>query len=230
MKGFELETTIYPGRRPLDRRLAQPTSTSILPTVMRSVAVSAAPAFRRRARPRTRRSWTYSASASSTIDEIGAGHVELPVRRFVPVAISSPTPTTRPWSADRRPLPRQRADRLHHRGRGLAGRARSQNIFDKYYFLSVSDIVALARRWSPACPACRAPGRSASRVLRPVGRATRRGICAPPDRSPTATYKQCLDGSVVAMDAACPPPPAPASAAGAGGPADRRTRLRRTAD
>jgi hypothetical protein len=30
-----------------------------------------------------------------------------------------------------------------------------------------------------------------------------------PAPAPVATYKQCLDGSVVPMEQACPPPPAP---------------------
>jgi len=81
-----------------------------------------------------------------------------------------------------------------------------QNIFDKYYFQTVSDVTTslglvtgvpgLPRTWMA----------SVERRFGPSDRG------APQDYSPaevpTATFKQCLNGSVVAMDAACPTPPA----------------------
>jgi hypothetical protein len=81
-----------------------------------------------------------------------------------------------------------------------------QNLFDKYYFHSISDISrslglvtgvpALPRTWAL----------SVKRNFGPSERAPVREYVAPPE--PTATFKQCLDGSVVAMNAACPAPPA----------------------
>ena len=82
-----------------------------------------------------------------------------------------------------------------------------KNIFDKYYFLSVSDasnslgIVT----GMPGLPRTFTVG-----VKKHFGGSHSEApqqYIAP--AAPTATFKQCLDGSVVAMDAACPPPPAP---------------------
>ena len=82
-----------------------------------------------------------------------------------------------------------------------------QNIFDKYYFQSVSDVTTslglvtgvpgLPRTWTV----------SVERKFGPSGRDTTPDYVAPP--APVANYKQCLNGTVVEMDAACPPPPAP---------------------
>ena len=91
-----------------------------------------------------------------------------------------------------------------------------KNIFNKYYFITKSDITTafgevtgqpgMPRTWlatirrnfgAPKAPPPPAP------------------VLAPAPAAPVATYKQCLDGSVVAMDAPCaapPPPPAPAVA------------------
>ena len=83
-----------------------------------------------------------------------------------------------------------------------------QNLFDKYYFLSKSDVTSnslgvvtgvpgLPRTWSLAV----------ERRFGPSGRAPAPEYVAPPE--PTATYKQCLNGTVIPMGEACPPPPAP---------------------
>jgi iron complex outermembrane receptor protein len=84
-----------------------------------------------------------------------------------------------------------------------------QNLFDKYYFMSVSDttrslgavtgVPGLPRTWAL----------SLRRNFGPSSRSEPAAFVPPPAAAPTATYKQCLDGTVVAMDAACPPPPAP---------------------
>ncbi|MEO6151546.1 MAG: TonB-dependent receptor [Croceibacterium sp.] len=84
-----------------------------------------------------------------------------------------------------------------------------QNLFDKYYFQSVSDattslgivsgVPGLPRTWMA----------SVSRKFGPSHRDAAPEYVAPPAPAVVATYKQCLNGTVVAMDAACPPPPAP---------------------
>ena len=83
-----------------------------------------------------------------------------------------------------------------------------QNIFDKYYFMSKSDVrtpnslgavtgvPGLPRTWLA----------SVTRHFGPSHNDTPEYV-APP--APVATYKQCLNGSVVEMSAACPSPPPP---------------------
>ena len=88
--------------------------------------------------------------------------------------------------------------------------ARVDNILDKYYFLTKSDVTTalglvtgapgLPRTWSVSVE--RRFGPSSDPVPDYV---------APP--LPQANYKQCLDNTVVAMDAACPPPATPAAPA-----------------
>ncbi|MEO6041183.1 MAG: TonB-dependent receptor [Croceibacterium sp.] len=83
-----------------------------------------------------------------------------------------------------------------------------KNLFNKYYFLSkqdasgslgiVSGMPGLPRTWTLGVK--RNFGPSHHEVPAYV---------APPPPAPVATYKQCLNGTIVAMDAACPPPPAP---------------------
>ena len=86
-----------------------------------------------------------------------------------------------------------------------------QNVFNKYYFHSISDVSrslglvtavpALPRTW--ALSVKRNFGPSYNDDAGPT-------YAAPPEPvAPTATYKQCLNGSVVAMDVACPTPTAP---------------------
>ena len=88
-----------------------------------------------------------------------------------------------------------------------------QNLFDKYYFTSVSDassslgivsgVPGLPRTWLVSVE--RRFGASHAAPPAPV---------ALPEAVPavTPTYKQCLDGSVVTMETACSAPPAPAVA------------------
>ena len=92
-----------------------------------------------------------------------------------------------------------------------------KNVFNKYYFTSKEDLTTslgevlgtpgMPRTWlvtlrrnfgAPKAPPAPAPA-PAPYVAPPP----------PPPPAPVATYKQCLDGSVVTMDAACPAPPAP---------------------
>jgi iron complex outermembrane receptor protein len=84
-----------------------------------------------------------------------------------------------------------------------------KNIFDKYYFMTVSDASASLGTVSgaPGLPRTWAIG-----LKKNFGGSDRdepREYVAPA-AEPVPTFKQCLDGSVVAIDAACPPPPAPA--------------------
>ena len=98
-----------------------------------------------------------------------------------------------------------------------------KNIFNKYYFESVSDasaslgivsgVPALPRTWAvgierkfgapppPPPPPAPAPAPVEVQAAPP-----------PPPPAPVPTYKQCLDGSVIPMEQACPAPPAPAVA------------------
>jgi len=91
-----------------------------------------------------------------------------------------------------------------------------RNLFDKYYWQSVSDVttslglvsgvpglprtwmVSVERKFGAAPPPPPAPVAAPAPVIQPA--------------APVATYKQCLDGSVVTMETACPAPPAPAVA------------------
>jgi hypothetical protein len=81
------------------------------------------------------------------------------------------------------------------------------NIFDKYYVLTMFD-----QRFASGLVG-EVPGRPRTwslTVKRNFGAADRAPVqqyVAPPE--PVATYKQCLNGTVVAMDATCPPPPPP---------------------
>jgi iron complex outermembrane recepter protein len=61
----------------------------------------------------------------------------------------------------------------------------------------VTAVPALPRTWAVS-------------VKRNFGPSSRNGSPEYFAPAPTATFKECLDGTVVAMDAACPPPPAPA--------------------
>jgi len=80
-----------------------------------------------------------------------------------------------------------------------------KNIFDKYYFLSVSDpslslglvtgMPGLPRTWTVGV----------KKYFGPSGREAPQEYIAP--AAPTATFKECLNGTVVPMEAACPPPP-----------------------
>ena len=82
-----------------------------------------------------------------------------------------------------------------------------KNIFDKYYFLSVSD-PSLSLGVVTGMPGL--PRTFTIGLKKNFGASHHEApqeYIAP--AAPTATFKQCLDGSVVAMDAACPPPPAP---------------------
>jgi hypothetical protein len=91
-----------------------------------------------------------------------------------------------------------------------------QNVFDKYYFLSVSDVTkslgavtgvpGLPRTWSLTVR--RNFGGSHAPSPAPV--AAPEPVVNP--QAPVPTYKQCLDGSVVTMETACAAPPAPAVA------------------
>jgi iron complex outermembrane receptor protein len=83
-----------------------------------------------------------------------------------------------------------------------------KNIFDKYYFLSVSDpsLSLGVVTGMPGLPRTFTVG--VKKNFGPSDRDEPQEYIAP--AAPEATFKQCLDGSVVAMDAACPPPPAPA--------------------
>ena len=84
-----------------------------------------------------------------------------------------------------------------------------QNIFDKYYFMSKSDVrtpnslgavtgvPGLPRTWLA----------SVTRRFGPSGDTAPAYV--PPAPEPQATYKQCLNGTVVPMSDACPTPPAP---------------------
>lgn len=91
-----------------------------------------------------------------------------------------------------------------------------QNLFDKYYFTSVSDASAslgivsgvpgLPRTWLASVE---------RRFGAPHAAPPPPAALPEPVPAVTPTYKQCLDGSVVTMEAACPsppPPPAPAVA------------------
>ncbi|MGZ3235330.1 MAG: TonB-dependent receptor [Croceibacterium sp.] len=99
--------------------------------------------------------------------------------------------------------------------------AEVKNVFNKYYFVTKEDVTTalgevlgqpgLPRTWlvslrhnfgAPKAPPPPAPAPAP--------------YVAPPPAAPVATYKQCLDGSVVAMDAACPAPPAPPAPAPTG--------------
>lgn len=91
-----------------------------------------------------------------------------------------------------------------------------KNIFDKYYFTSVSDassslgivsgVPGLPRTWLASVE--RRFGATHAAPPPPV--AAPEPVINP--QTPTPTYKQCLDGSVVTMETACSAPPAPAVA------------------
>jgi iron complex outermembrane receptor protein len=88
-----------------------------------------------------------------------------------------------------------------------------KNIFNKYYFVTKEDVttslgavlgqpgmprtflLSIKRNFNGAPPPPPAPPAA---LPEPA-----------PAPAPVATYKQCLDGSVVPMEQACPPPPAP---------------------
>ena len=82
-----------------------------------------------------------------------------------------------------------------------------QNVFDKYHYLSVSDISRSLGLVTAVPGLPRTWALSIKRNFGPDDYDQAPAFVAPPE--PTATYKQCLNGTVVAMDAACPPPPAP---------------------
>jgi iron complex outermembrane receptor protein len=99
-----------------------------------------------------------------------------------------------------------------------------KNLFDKYYWQSVSDVTTslglvtgvpgMPRTWLlsverrfGATPPPSPPPPPAPAALPEAAPAP-----APAPQAPVPTYKQCLDGSVVPMEMNCPPPPAPAVA------------------
>jgi hypothetical protein len=93
----------------------------------------------------------------------------------------------------------------------------AKNILNKYYFVTKEDVstslggvlgqpgmprtwlVSLRRNFGAPPPPPPAP-------------APLPAVAPAPAPAPVATYKQCLDGSVVSMETACPVPPAPAVA------------------
>ena len=89
-----------------------------------------------------------------------------------------------------------------------------QNLFDKYYFLSVSDVSkslgavtavpGLPRTWALTVRRNFGGSRAAPA---PAPVAAPEPVISP--QAPVPTYKQCLDGSVVTMETACAAPPPP---------------------
>jgi iron complex outermembrane receptor protein len=89
-----------------------------------------------------------------------------------------------------------------------------QNIFDKYYFQSKSDVSAslgvvtgvpgLPRTWSLGVE--RKFGAPPPPPPAPAALPEAAPAPAPAPQTPVPTYKQCLDGSVIPMEMNCPPP------------------------
>ena len=97
-----------------------------------------------------------------------------------------------------------------------------KNLFDKYYFNSIQDasstlgivsaqpglprtwLVGVKRNFGPSHHEAPPP------YVAPPAPPPVQVVAPPPPPAPVATYKQCLDNTVVRMDQACPAPPAPA--------------------
>ena len=89
-----------------------------------------------------------------------------------------------------------------------------KNVLNKYYFVTKSDITTafgevtgqpgMPRTWLATLRRNFGAPKAPPPAPAPVPY-----VAPPPPPAPVATYKQCLDGSVVTMDAACPAPPAP---------------------
>jgi iron complex outermembrane receptor protein len=83
-----------------------------------------------------------------------------------------------------------------------------QNVFDKYYFMSVSDVTrslgsqtavpGLPRTWALSVRRNFGPSFDAAPAAPYV---------EPAPAAPVATYKQCLNGTTIPMASVCPPPP-----------------------
>jgi iron complex outermembrane receptor protein len=96
-----------------------------------------------------------------------------------------------------------------------------KNLFDKYYFNSIQDasstlgIVSaqpgLPRTWLVGVKKNFGPSHHEAppAYVPPPPPPPPVAVAPPPPPAPVATYKQCLDNSVVRMDQSCPPPPAP---------------------
>ncbi|HYD24982.1 MAG TPA: TonB-dependent receptor [Croceibacterium sp.] len=200
VKGFELETTVYP----VDG-LSIDGSVSYIDVEYDAASVAPAGLNGSETFPYTP-DWTYSFGIQYDHD-IGPGTIGARFDGSYRSAIFTDT-TNSPWS------------RINGR---FLGNARLQyttadedwrlalevqNVFDKYHFLSISDITrslgavtavpGLPRTWMLSVTRNFGPSQSAAAPA---------AFVPPPE--PVATYKQCLNGSVVAMDAACPPAPTP---------------------
>jgi iron complex outermembrane receptor protein len=199
VKGFELETTIFP----VDN-LSLDGSLSYIDVNYNKASVAPAGLTGTETFPFTPK-WTYSFGVQYDAD-VGPGTVGFRVDGSYRSAIFTETFNT-PWSR----IP----------GRFIANAKiqyttadedwrialEVQNLFDKYYFMSVSDtsrslgavtgVPALPRTWAVS-------------VRRNFGPSSHEEPQAyTPAPAPEATYKQCLNGNVVPMSEACPAPPAP---------------------
>ncbi len=209
VKGFELETSIFP----VDG-LSLDGSLSYIDVKYNKASVAPAGLLGTETFPYTPK-WTYSFGIQYNYD-IGPGTVGMRFDGSYRSAIFTETNNT-PWSrVDKRFLGNAR---LTYTTADEDWRVslEVQNLFDKYYFLSVSDVTkslgavtgvpGLPRTW--AVTVRRNFGGSRSEPA-PAPVAAPEPVVNP--AAPTPIYKQCLDGSVVTMETACAAPPPPAVA------------------
>jgi iron complex outermembrane receptor protein len=208
VKGFELETTIFP----VDG-LSLDGSLSYIDVKYNKASVAPAGLHGDETFPYTPK-WTYSFGIQYDYD-IGPGTVGMRFDGSYRSAVFTETANS-PWSrVDSRFLGNAR---LSYTSADEDWRLslEVQNIFDKYYFLSVSDVSkslgavtgvpGLPRTWAVTVRRNFGGTRAAPEPA-PAPVAAPEPVVAP--QAPVPTYKQCLDGSIVAMETACAAPPPP---------------------
>ncbi len=204
MKGFELETQIYPvDGLSLDGSLAyidfeytgpfDPVSGNLVNTSIPGGAVT----------PYTPK-WTYSAGIQYDI-EMDAGTISTRFDGSYQSDLFTTSENTAFSRIDSHFLANGRISfTTDDEEWQIFGEVK--NIFDKYYFLSKSDAsnsVGVVTGM-PGLPRTFTVG--VKKNFGPSYRDEAPAYVAPP---PEATFKQCLDGSVIEMSAACPSPPPP---------------------
>jgi iron complex outermembrane receptor protein len=213
VKGFELETTVFPAEG-----LSLDGSLSYIDVEYDAASVKAAGLNGTETFPYTP-DWTYSFGIQYDAD-IGTGTLGFRFDGSYRSEIFTETFNT-PWSRiEGRFLANARVS-YTTADEDWRVSLEAQNLFDKYYFLSTSDItrslgavtavpglprtlaLTIARKFGPSARD-EAPEPAAPYVPPPAP------VTEPVARAPVATYKQCLDGSVIPMEQACPAPPAPA--------------------
>jgi iron complex outermembrane receptor protein len=203
VKGFELETTLYP----VDG-LTIDGSVSYIKVNYDDASVAPAGLTGSETFPYTPE-WTYSFGVQYD-HEIGPGTVGVRFDGSYRSEIFTDTNNS-PWSRiDGRFLGNARIS-YTTADEDWQVALEVQNLFDKYHYLSVSDITRSLGAVTAVPGLPRTWALSIKRNFGPSDGDSSPAYVAPPEPlAPSATYKQCLDGSVVVMDAACPPPPAPA--------------------